>query len=129
MAESIENTGFYRTIAENIMIIAKLSWNSYKTAVFIYFPIVYFDRWNSEKMVILAIKERISEGTLFLRTLIFDQRSYPYIEIPIQFTNQASIKTTHTITTVFVKVGSGNIKVFTNLVFADTLCFQYFIYL
>ena len=79
-------------------------------------------------MVILAITERIPERTLFFRTLIFDQLSYPYIEIPTQFTNQASIKTTHTITTVLVKVGSGNIKVFTNLVLADTLFFQYFIY-
>lgn len=35
-------------------------------------------------------------------------------------TSQSSIKAADTITTVFVEVGSGNIKVFTNLVLTDT---------
>ena len=35
-------------------------------------------------------------------------------------TSQSSIKAADTITTVFVEVSSGNIKVFTNLVLTDT---------
>lgn len=79
-----------------------------------------FYRRNYEKMVLLFIIEHISESALYFRTFVLDQIPNFYIEIPTQLTNQSSIKAANTITTVFVKVGSGNIMVFTNLIFADT---------
>lgn len=47
-----------------------------------------------------------------------------YIKIPTQLTNQSRIKAADTITTVFVKVGSGDIKVFADFIFTNTLFFQ-----
>lgn len=76
-------------------------------AVFIDLPNIYCDRRNYGEMAILAVIEHISEGTLFFRTLIFNQFPYLNMEIPTQFTNQSSIKSTNTITAVFIEVGSG----------------------
>lgn len=92
-------------------------------AVFADLSNIYCDRHNYGKMAVLAIIERIIESILFFRTLILDQFSYIYIKIPTQFAYQSSIKTADTISTVFIEVGSGNIKVFTNLVLADTRFF------
>lgn len=89
-------------------------------AVFTDLPNIHCDRRNYGKMAALAIIEHISESTLFFRTFVLDQFPNFYIEIPTQLTNQSSIKADDTITTVFVEVGSGNIKVFTNLVLTDT---------
>ena len=91
-------------------------------------PNVCFNKQTYEKAVLLSIIEHLPESTLFFRSFILNQLPNFYIEIPTQLTNKSSIKAADTITTVFVKVGSGNIKVFTNFILADTLFIQYFIY-
>jgi len=91
-------------------------------------PNIYFKRHNYEKMAVLAVIEHISESTLFFRTIILNQFSCLYIEIPAQLTYQSSIESADTITAVFIEICSWNIKVFTDFILANTLLVQYFIY-
>ena len=64
----------------------------------------------------------MSGGLLFIRMFVFDQLSGFNIQIPAKFADQRRIDPLEVVAALPVEIGTWDIQIFADLIFADTFC-------